>query len=199
MSFEVLVPASSANLGPGFDSLALAIDLHTRVRVVDAGSGRRNDASQPDLHGGENLVLTSMRRLAERAGRHLPPVEIETQSDIPVARGLGSSAAAIVAGLQAAAMLLDGEPLASDELITIGGQLEGHADNVSAAVLGGVTVAVTTGEGYIAAQLAARLAWRPVLFIPQLTAFTSDARGVLPAQVPLSDAAANVGRAALLA
>jgi len=199
MSFEVLVPASSANLGPGFDSLALAIDLHTRVRVRQEGDAGRVGAGQIDLYGGEDLVLSSMRYLAGRLGRELPPATIETETEIPVARGLGSSAAAIVAGLQAGALLLSGEPLTSDELISIGGELEGHADNISAAVLGGVTAAVATAEGYIAARLAAHLPWQPVLFIPRLTAFTRDARGILPASVPLTDAAANVGRAALLA
>jgi homoserine kinase len=198
MSFEVLAPASSANLGPGFDSLALALGLYMRVRVSRAGDIAERALEDIDLYGGENLVASSMQHIARTLGRELPEMRVETLSDIPVARGLGSSAAAIVVGLQAGAAVLGEASLPAADLITIGGTLEGHADNISAAVLGGVTAAVATADGYLAARVATCLVWQPVLFIPRLTAFTRDARGVLPSHVPLPDAAANVGRSALL-
>jgi homoserine kinase len=198
MSFEVLAPASSANLGPGFDSLALALDLRMRVRVqLQAGDSSRVDDAI-DLHGGEDLVLVGMRHAAQELGRELPPCRVDVTSDIPVARGLGSSAAAIVTGLQAGVLASGGQALAPAALIALGGRLEGHADNVAAAVLGGVTVAVSTSSGYRAVRLAQTIPWQPVLFVPDAAAFTRDARGVLPGHVPLADAAANVARAALL-
>jgi homoserine kinase len=198
MSFEIRVPASSANLGPGFDSLALALDMPLRVRVHTGPEPAGQAAVGVELHGGEDLVLAGMRRAAQELGRELEPCVVEVESDIPVARGLGSSAAAIVAGLQAGALVTTGSVLSSEQLISLGGMLEGHADNVAAAVLGGVTVAISTGSGYRAARLIERIAWQAVLFVPSAAAFTREARGVLPVQVPLSDAAANVGRAALL-
>ena len=197
MSFEVRVPASSANLGPGFDSLAVALSLYMRV-TVKPDAETQKPPSTIDLMGGEDLMLRGIERAAEILGRPTPMVALRSETDIPVARGLGSSAAAIVAGLQIGAMLC-GECEPSDEfLIEAGGAMEGHADNISAAVLGGVTAAIKTETGYRAAQLATHLPWSVVLFVPDGAAFTNDARGVLPSDVAISDATANVGRTALL-
>lgn len=197
MSFEVQVPASSANLGPGFDSLAIAFSIHLRVQV-DPDAETRLPKSHLDLLGGEDLIALAMQHLAGRFERELPPCSIETSTDIPVARGLGSSAAAIVAGLQIGAILTGMGELPSEELIDIGGAMEGHADNVSAAVLGGVTAAIEAGNSYIATRIAVDLPWQPLLFVPDAAAFTSEARGVLPPKIPMSDASANIGRTAML-
>lgn len=197
MSFDVRVPASSANLGPGFDSLAVALAIYLRVRIEpdeDPGSCE----SQLDLLGGEDLIALGMQRIADEFGRSLPRCRISAESDIPVARGLGSSAAAIVAGLQAGAMLISGNLLDAQDLISIGGSIEGHADNISATVLGGVTAAIGLDGGFLAAQIVADLPWSPVLFVPDEAAFTRQARVILPAHIPLADASANIGRTALL-
>ncbi|CAN5590666.1 homoserine kinase [soil metagenome] len=191
------MPASSANLGPGFDSLAVALAIYLRVYIyLDDDAEPQRD--QLDLLGGADLIALGMRRVAEEFGRPLPPRRIRAESQIPVARGLGSSAAAIVAGLQAGAVLLSDSVMGNDDLIAIGGAIEGHADNVSAAVLGGVTAAIGTARGYRAVCLATDLPWKPVLFVPESAAFTHHARGVLPPNVPLGDASANIGRAAML-
>ncbi len=197
MSFEIRVPASSANLGPGFDSLAVALSLYLRV-VVDVDGGSVCSNASPDLLGGADLIAVGMQRAAEFCGRPLPACEISTDAQIPVARGLGSSAAALVAGLQIGALLVTGNELEASDLIQLGGAIEGHADNISAAVLGGVTAAIETDERYLAAQIASDLPWRPLLFVPEFAAFTRDARKVLPKTIPLADASANVGRTALL-
>lgn len=199
MSFRVSAPASSANLGPGFDSLAIALDLWLHVEVERCSGKTIHDLGGQDLHGGENLVIEAMRFTAEQRGWTLPGCGVRVSSGIPVARGLGSSAAAIVAGIRAAAVLAGQADLDDREVVAIGGAMEGHADNVSASALGGVTVAVATEESYLAEVLASRLPWAPVLFIPDAVALTKEARGILPDLVPLSDAAANVGRSALLA
>lgn len=197
-TFSVHAPASSANLGPGFDSLAVALDLWLRVDVSRCSGTAIHDAGSLDLLGGTNLVIEAMRVTAQRLGVDLPGCEISVASDIPVARGLGSSAAAIVAGVRAAALLAD-RPISSADVIDIAGDMEGHADNVSAAELGGVTVAMSSAGGYIAESLASDVPWIPVVFIPDSPSLTHEARGVLPEAVPLADAAANAGRSALLA
>lgn len=191
------MPASSANLGPGFDSLAVALAIYLWVRI-EPDSDPGPHGSELDLLGGEDLIALGMQRIADEFGRPLPGCRISAGSDIPVARGLGSSAAAIVAGLQAGAMLLGSEPLGVEALITIGGEIEGHADNVSAAVLGGLTAAIGIDDGFLAAQIVADFPWAPVLFVPDEAAFTHQARGILPPNVPLADASANIGRTALL-
>ena len=197
MSFEVRVPASSANLGPGFDSLAVALAVYLRVRV-DPDGGPAEPASSIDLLGGADLVRRGIERASDILGRPLPAFGLRSETEIPVARGLGSSAAAIVAGLEIGAILA-GDCEATDEfLIEAGGALEGHADNVSAAVLGGVTAAIGTDAGYRAAQIVEDIPWSLALFVPDAAAFTHDARGVLPPTVCMSDASANVGRTALL-
>ena len=197
-SFSVHAPASSANLGPGFDCLGLALDRWLRVDVsptLETGIRAIGDA---DLLGGGDLVTEAMHVTAQRLGIKLPGCDIQVSSDIPVARGLGSSAAAIVAGMRAALELAGVGP--NDALMNdIGGQMEGHADNISASVMGGVTASTLTSDGYVAVSLASELPWTPVLFIPDSHSMTHEARGVLPGAVPLADAAANIGRAVLLA
>lgn len=197
MSFEICVPASSANLGPGFDSLALALDLYLHVSVDTEREGIAASVP-PDLLGGEDLIKVGVERAADILGQAVPDCSIDANSEIPVARGLGSSAAAIVAGLQVGAMLAGEQDVEPDFLIAAGGTMEGHADNVSAAVLGGLTAAIGTSEGFKALQLAAELPWSLVLFVPSAAAFTHKARGLLPEKVPLGDASANIGRTALL-
>ncbi len=197
MSFEVRAPASSANLGPGFDSLAIALAVHLTIRVDPALPPTRS-RSATDLFGGDDLVEIGIKHAARHLGIPIEPCALQMDAQIPVARGLGSSAAALVAGLQIGSMLATGTALATDDLIDLGGSIEGHADNIAAAVLGGVTAAIATGDGFLAAQIAEELPWQPVLFVPESAAFTHVARGVLPKRVPLSDASANVGRTALL-
>jgi homoserine kinase len=199
MFFSVVAPASSANLGPGFDCLAIALDRWTRVdaRLTGDGGGVV-DAGSPDLLGGANLVISAMEKAADILGLALPDCEIRVTSDIPIARGLGSSAAAIVAGVRLAGHLAGAGDLPDRTVINIAGAMEGHADNVSASTLGGVTVATPTADGFVAEVLIPWLPWSPVLFVPDLAAFTSDARAVLPTSVPVHDAIANVSRSALL-
>lgn len=199
MFYSVAAPASAANLGPGFDCMAIALDRWTRVDVRVTGGAEIIDAGSPDLLGGGNLVIEAMQMAAGRLGISLPGCEVRVTSDIPIARGLGSSAAAIVAGVRAAGLVSSAGPLSNQTLIDIAGGMEGHADNVSAAVLGGITVATPSGEGFVAEVLTSFIPWSPVLFIPDTAAFTHAARAVLPAAIPMQDAIANISRSALLA
>lgn len=198
MFCSVAAPASSANLGPGFDCMAIALDRWTRVDARITDGTEIVDVGSPDLLGGANLVLEAVKVAASRLNLTIPGCEVRVTSDIPVARGLGSSAAAIVAGVRLAGQLAGRGELPDQTVIDIAGSMEGHADNVSAAALGGITVSTPTANGYIAEVLTDWIPWSPVVFIPDLAALTVDARAVLPAVIPVGDAVANVSRGALL-
>jgi homoserine kinase len=209
---RVRVPASSANLGPGFDALGLALALHDDVvvRVADDGlyvdvAGEGAD-SVPRTR--RHLVVRALHAGFEALGGQPRGLEVVCANRIPHARGLGSSAAAIVAGLVAArALVLGGDDALDDgTLLDLAAGIEGHPDNVAACLLGGLTLAWTegtdSGDGAAPAARAVRLPvsaeLRPVAFVPASTSSTSRARKLLPDSVPHADAARNAGRAALL-
>jgi homoserine kinase len=201
MRFTVRAPASSANLGPGFDALGLALDLWNEVVVDTEGEPGAVRVEGPDaalLGGRENLALTAMRRLAEEHGRELSPFELIARTDVPVARGLGSSAAALVAGLVAADRLL-GLKLSLAELYALAWRMEGHGDNVGAALYGGAVLAVPQVREAVRLCECDDLGLVAVFFVPEVTGATWAARAALPALVPHPDAAFNVAVAAGLA
>lgn len=200
----VTVPATSANLGPGFDSMGLALDLHDEVSVhattgptsvVVEGEGA-GEVPEDDT----NLVVRALRIGLDRVGAPQVGVRMHCTNRIPHGRGLGSSASAIVAGISLArALVADPEVLTASEVLDIGTEMEGHPDNVAPAVLGGATVAWTQ-EGHSGAlRLDPPPEVSPVAFIPDFELSTSTARALLPAQVSHADASFNSGRAALLA
>ncbi len=198
--FSVRVPATSANLGPGFDALGMALDLANVVHVAPAGALAvriEGEGASVLAEGPNNLVYQAMTCLAERLGEPLPPVRLHCVNAIPLARGLGSSSAAIVAGLVAANHLF-GDRLAPDALLELAVALEGHPDNVAPALLGGVRVCVQTDAGVCQAPVPLRRPLRAVLFVPDFPMPTEAARRALPTTVPLHDAVFNLGRAALL-
>jgi homoserine kinase len=199
---HVRVPATSANLGPGFDSLGLALSLFDDVvaRVADDGlvvdvAGEGADVPRDETH----LVVRAMRAGFERLGGQPHGLELSCANRIPHSRGLGSSAAAIVAGVVLARALVVGgaERLPDAELLALAAELEGHPDNVAGCLLGGLTVAWTDTAAR-AVRLDCDPGIRPVVFVPPFTASTAQARGLLPATVPHADAAFAAGRSALL-
>ena len=202
---EVVAPATTANLGPGFDCLGLALDLWNRMEVQpgehDGGSetvvevnGQGADELSTD---GNNLVYRAMSFLFQEADLEMPPVRIRCYNEIPLQRGLGSSAAAIAGGLVAANALCS-RPFTPNELLEMAATLEGHPDNVAAAVLGGLQLVVTDQQQLYTAPISLPPELHAVLFIPDMRIATSEARAVLPASVSLEDAVRNLGRAALL-
>lgn len=198
----IRVPASSANLGPGFDALGLALSLYDQVTAEVTGSGLVIEADgegAADVPRDErHLVVSSMRRAFAALGESPAGLSISCVNVIPHGRGLGSSAAAIVAGLVAARALVDGgeERLDDTALLALANEIEGHPDNVAAALLGGLTIAwIADGVGK-AVRLDVSIGVS--VFIPPVAVSTHTARGVLPARVSHGDAAANAGRAALL-
>jgi homoserine kinase len=196
---RVRVPATSANLGPGFDSFALALPLlaEFELRPAKAWSVTVEGDGQGIPLDDENLFVVSARAAAKAAGRELAPQHVIQRSAIPIARGLGSSAAAIVGGVVAANALL-GEPFDRRTLLRIANEVEGHADNVAAALYGAFTVALPDEGGPVATRLVFPRTWRVCLLIPGRPLSTEQARAVLPAQVSRDDAVFNVAHGAAL-
>lgn len=198
MRFTVKSPASSANLGPGFDALGLALDLWSEV-IVDTdgepGAILLDGAEAKLLAGRENLTLTAMRRLAEAHERQLPPFALTVRTGVPVARGLGSSATALVAGLVAANHLLD-LSLTPAELYTVAWRMEGHGDNVGASLYGGAVLAMPTRHEIVRLSTGDDLGLMAVIFVPEMTGATWAARAALPATIPHTDATYTLATAA---
>jgi homoserine kinase len=205
---RVRVPATSANLGPGFDTLGLALALHDEVEVRAAGDKldievTGEGAADIADAGEKHLIVRSLRVAFDDLDIPQPAgLMLRCVNRIPHGRGLGSSAAAIVAGLLAARALA-GAPVDPAAVLPLASMLEGHPDNVAPCLYGGLTIAwTTTGAGGLPRAQAVRLDPRPevslVAFVAPAPVSTKVARGLLPATVPHADAAANAGRAALL-
>lgn len=192
------VPATSANLGPGFDAFALALPLLAEFEVRSGrGYEIRIEGDGDGIPTGRaNLVLVAARATAKAAKQQLTGLHVTQRSAIPTARGLGSSAAAIVAGCIAANALL-GHPLDRRTLLRTAADVEGHPDNVAAALLGGFTIAVPSSDGPIAASFAFPRKWRTVIYVPGRSLSTLEARAVLPKRVARADAIFNLAHASL--
>ena len=200
----VRVPATSANLGPGFDTLGLALssydDLvvtalpHPGLEIVVTGEGA-GEVPQDASH----LVVRSMAYAFEAVGRPVPGIRLVADNTIPHGRGMGSSGAAVVAGLLAAKGLLAGDVEFSDEtLLRLATELEGHPDNVAPALFGGLTIAWIDESGPQHKKLLVHRGVSPLVLVPDFTMSTSAARALAPTQVPREDAVFNVSRSALL-
>ncbi|MFN0071390.1 MAG: homoserine kinase [Chloroflexota bacterium] len=199
-SFRVRVPATSANLGSGFDCLGLALGRYNtltvrpsdRTQVIVRGEGAGRLASD-----GRNLIYRAITAAyAERAATP-PPLLLECENTIPVARGLGSSSSAIAAGLVIARALLDGA-LSMASLIRVGTRLEGHPDNIVPCLLGGIQVSVTSQGEVLTCPITAPPALRAIVFVPDIPMRTEEARAALPRSVTMKQAVFNISRAALL-
>ncbi|MBG0821191.1 homoserine kinase [Planomonospora sp. ID91781] len=226
----VRVPATSANLGPGFDTLGLALALHDEVEATlyEPSSGGAAETAEVSVEGegagevpldGRHLIVATMRRTFDRMGLPRPAgIRLRCVNRIPHARGLGSSSAAICAGILAARALAaapyaaapgpdgtapvpPGSPpeFTDDDVFALATEIEGHPDNVGPCLAGGLTVAWTEPSGVPRmAKLLPHADVRPVVLVPEHRLATETARGLLPASVPHADASANAGRAALL-
>lgn len=197
-------PATSANLGPGFDALGLALELRDTLQgsvvgrevVLDVTGEGAAEVPRDETH----LVVRAMRAAFEALGVDPPGFELRCTNTIPHGRGLGSSAAAIVGGVQLArALVEDGRSRLNDlAAFQLAARLEGHPDNVAAAAFGGLTVAWQEEGVFHAAPTQVAPGIRTVVFVPPTALSTELARGLLPSTVPHADAAASAGRAALL-
>ncbi|MET0739971.1 MAG: homoserine kinase [Candidatus Nanopelagicales bacterium] len=204
LSVRLHVPATSANLGPGFDAFGLALSLADDLVAEVTSDGLEVEvdgegADQVPRDEG-HLVVRAMRAAFDLLGGQPPGLLLRCVNRIPHGRGLGSSAAAIVGGIVAARALTIGgdERLPDDDVLALAASVEGHPDNVAACWCGGFTIAWTSNGRAACTRLDVDQRVRPVVFIPSTGVPTSTARGLLPATVPHADAASNAGRAALL-
>ncbi len=190
-AITVRVPATSANLGAGFDCLGLALDLFASITVTFGGP-----EPMPTDDVGEKMVLTAVRQVYTRIGKELPPVRAHYNVAIPLGRGLGASAVARVAGVLAANEFA-GKPLSPDECLAIAAELEGHADNACPALFGGMQVCIEDEGRYLRVPCRFPSDTSIAVLIPDHPMATKDARKVLPDTYTRADAVHNTGRAAL--
>jgi len=197
---EVCVPASLANLGPGLDTLAVAVQLYLRVRIGRLDPRRRNELEFQFVDRqleGENAIERAFHHLASRHNVDFPSLRLEVRSDIPMRSGLGSSAAATVAGLRMFEFIAGPQPLR--ELLTVACELEGHPDNAAAALLGGLAVSCQSPDGSV---LAVASPWPErvgfVVLTPDMPLTTAHSRQALPSHIERADAVFNLQRVALL-
>ena len=204
--FTVRVPASTSNLGAGFDSFSLALQLYLTVRatvvpeasavcrVTTSGEGSTSGLLSPTE---DNLIFRAMKLTAEREGWLLPPVQLDVHNELPLGRGLGSSAAAIVAGITLCSLICDQE-LSAENVVRYAFEMEGHADNVAAAYHGGWVVSCVKPDGNV---LAIKRGWptdlKVVVVSPDALLKTAETRSALPARVERVDAVQNLQRVAL--
>ncbi|MBN9658742.1 MAG: homoserine kinase [Acidobacteria bacterium] len=198
---EVRVPATSANLGPGFDALGMALSIYLECRfrpaekLIITPSGRDANMISP---GPENLIWQTALQVSEHTGRPMPMIELQVNNDIPIGKGLGSSAAALVAGVVIADEVL-GLGWDRHKILDEAARIEGHPDNVAAAALGSIVASAIDTDGITRAvrmQLPAR--YGVAIIVPDFILPTSEARAVLPQSYSRADAVFNIQRSALL-
>ncbi|HYL80906.1 MAG TPA: homoserine kinase [Candidatus Acidoferrum sp.] len=198
---RVRVPASTANLGPGFDALGMALGLYNEIVVEIAGIGlsleiEGEGAERLQALGRQNLVARAVTGTLEKLGRQVDGLRVRMLNRIPLSRGLGSSSAAALGGVAAAATLA-GVSLAPEEMLDFALPQEGHPDNITPALLGGLTVATLVGGKVQCVKLPVPEGLSAVAVIPEFHLATAKARRALPPTVPRADAVFNVGRVAL--
>ncbi|ANG85334.1 MULTISPECIES: homoserine kinase [Microbacterium] len=200
----VRVPATSANLGPGFDTLGLALSIYDELDVTALPEGELEIDVEGEGMGdvprdASHLVVRAIAYAYEAVGRRMPGLRLRARNVIPHGRGLGSSGAAVVSGLLAAKGLLRGDVEIGDEtLLRLATELEGHPDNVAPGLFGGLTIAWVDETGPQHKKLIVHRGVSPLVFVPDFTMSTSVARSLQPLQVPREDAVFNVSRSALL-
>lgn len=195
---RVRVPGSTANLGSGFDALGLALGIYDEIEVVPAETCAievRGQAADEVPLDENHLVLRAIRAAQDRLGLPRAAVKLRCTNEIPHARGLGSSAAAIVAGIAAVYGLVGRE--LDGEALQLAAEFERHADNVAASLFGGLAVTWCADGRFQAARLAVHPDVRPVVFVPEQRSATHATRGLLPETVPHADAAFAAARTAL--
>lgn len=198
---RVNVPASTTNLGPGFDVLGMALKLYNTVEMEVSASGLciEIEGEGADIlpRDEDNLVYRAAKLVFERVGKKTPPMMIRLINRIPLARGLGSSGTATIGGLMAA-NAISGADLTRGETLDMAAAVDGHPDNVAASIFGGVVIASPTEQGVTCMKFLPPKPVDVVIVVPDFYLLTSDARAVLPASVDLQTAVFNIGRASLL-
>ncbi|MCC8169236.1 MAG: homoserine kinase [Oscillospiraceae bacterium] len=196
---KLRVPASSANMGAGFDTLGVALSLYNRIQIEEISSGIEiyNAGGESFVPRGENnLIYRAMKVVFDEAGYVPSGVRISQNSDIPMTRGLGSSSACIIGGMLAA-NIISGRRLSYEDIIHLAAVMEGHPDNVGPALFGGFCISLTDGGNTIVKSKKINPAIKFAVMIPDYFVATKKSRVALPEEIPLKDTSFNISRALL--
>ncbi|GAE02196.1 homoserine kinase [Clostridium botulinum B str. Osaka05] len=194
---EVRVPATSANMGPGFDCLGVAVNMYNKFFVEEIKEGLIFEGCEDKFKNEDNLIYVAMKKCFDKIGYKPTGLRIKMESDIPVSRGLGSSAACVVGGIVSANELA-GRVLNKKELLDLAVEVEGHPDNVNPAFCGGMTVSISDNKEIIYSKVKVSKGIKFCALIPDFTLSTEKARTVLPKSIDYKDGIFNVGRTALM-
>ncbi len=202
MEFRIRLPGSTANLGPGYDALGMALSIYNYIGIKIRSQSSVSFSIEGEGEGvlpadEENLFYQAAKFAAQRAGRTLPGIDIHMHNTVPLARGLGSSSTAIVGGVVAANHLLC-EPFSQMEMLDIATAIEGHPDNVSPCLLGGLTASTMDGNRVACVRALPPEELRAVVAIPEFELKTEDARNVLPNTISHRDAVFSTSRACIV-
>ncbi|WP_026889316.1 homoserine kinase [Clostridium beijerinckii] len=195
---RVRVPATSANMGPGFDTLGIALNLYNDFGFMEIEDGLKFNGMPEEFCNEENIIYKAMKYCFDKAGYKIKGLEIsEIKQDVPVSRGLGSSSTCIVGGLVGANEIL-GKKFSEEELLEMAVEIEGHPDNVAPALLGGMVVAIVNENKTYYDKIDVKNGVKFISIIPDFRLSTEEARKVLPKEISLKDGVYNVSRAALM-
>lgn len=194
---EVRVPATSANIGPGFDCLGVAVNMYNKFFVEEIKEGLIFEGCEDKFKNEDNLIYVAMKKCFDKIGYKPTGLRIKVESDIPVSRGLGSSAACVIGGIVSANELA-GRVLNKKELLDLAVEVEGHPDNVNPAFCGGMTVSISDNKEIIYSKVKVSEGIKFCALIPDFTLSTEKARTVLPKSIDYKDGIFNVGRTALM-
>lgn len=194
---RITVPGTSANLGPGFDCLGVALTIYNHFSFVPIEEGIEWDQCNPEYQNEQNLVYRGMKKTWETLGISPMGVRISINEEIPISRGLGSSAACLVAGVAGANEMAD-SPLSKEEIFHLASSLEGHPDNVAPAIFGGMMVSAKWEDRFVAQPISIASGLQFYGIVPDFQLSTEEARKVLPETIPYWDGVHSVGKTALL-
>lgn len=193
---KIRVPATSANIGPGFDTLGLALNMYNTFTFEEIEEGLEIIGVPDKYNNNENLTYVSMLRTFEKIGYKANGIRITADTDIPPSRGLGSSASCIVAGIAGANQIANGD-LNIEDILEIATEIEGHPDNVAPAIFGGLIVSLVD-ENILYNKFEVKAKFKLIALIPDFTLSTEDARSILPKEIAHKEAVENVGRVSML-
>lgn len=194
---KVRIPASTSNFGPGFDALGLAFNLYNTYEFEEISKGLEINGCEESFNNENNLVYTSMLKTFQKIGYTPKGIRINMGTNIPISRGLGSSAACILGGVIGANEIAGG-PLSKEEILEIATEIEGHPDNIAPALFGGLVVSIMEDNKVFYNVVNISKDIKFLALIPDFTLSTKESRAVLPSQIPYKDAVYNVGRVSLL-
>lgn len=194
---KVRVPATSANLGPGFDSLGLALNLYNNFHFEEIPSGIEIIGALDSESHRANLVYTSMLKTFDHLGYKFKGIRIKIETNIPVSRGLGSSASCILGGVMGANKIA-GSPLSIEQIFNLATHIEGHPDNIAPALFGGLIASIMEDEDIYYNKISVADGLKFIALVPDFTLSTKDARAVLPRDISYKEAVENVSRVSLL-